>query len=541
MIIKNLEIISFGKFKNQKFDLHSGLNLFSGNNESGKTTIMSFIFAMLYGFGDNRGKNLSLREKYTPWDGGVCEGKLTLENDDGETLTLYRKAGSVKKNDVFKVYNSESGEEYNLSSEDLTGIGSDTFSKTLYIKQLSTVFTEANDEIVQKLSNIASGGDENISFEKALKALETARRKIRPQRGNGGELHQINFEIAEAEKNHSLYSSVAAKLDSDLSSLPKYEKATDDANKKLYEESSKDFSSPIAHLRGRIEEKELNAKNVAQNGSIFSKLPLRAFLRTAALIAILFSVLLSPFFLVLSIIFISLSFIPIKKGNASVKDTELDSLLDELSRLEKEKAAHDEKLVSLREYVKDCEKNLSALKISIESAQLQLSSLKKSDTDVLYGKKENLEKNLSYLTLAIDALSGAHEKIKRNFTPHLTEKASEYFSFITEGKYARIFSDDRFNLSLETDIPRKSEFFSGGTVDQLYLSLRLALADMIFPSGKTFLLLDQPFLQYDTPRRKKTLELLANMSDKRQVLLFGTTFSSDMQAQNIDISRSFEL
>ena len=67
MQINKLEIISFGKFKNKTINLKNGVNIISGENESGKSTVISFIYAMFYGFGESRGKSLSLREKYTPW------------------------------------------------------------------------------------------------------------------------------------------------------------------------------------------------------------------------------------------------------------------------------------------------------------------------------------------------------------------------------------------------------------------------------------------------------------------------------------------
>ena len=47
MIIKTLHLISFGKFKNKTIELSDGLNIIYGKNESGKSTIMKFIYAML--------------------------------------------------------------------------------------------------------------------------------------------------------------------------------------------------------------------------------------------------------------------------------------------------------------------------------------------------------------------------------------------------------------------------------------------------------------------------------------------------------------
>jgi len=110
MIIKRLDITSFGKFSGKVLEFSEGFNVIFGNNESGKSTVINFIFSMLYGFGDNRGKTISLREKYTPWSGGVCEGKMTVLTDDGKNICIYRKAGVAKKYDTLRVYDADTGE-----------------------------------------------------------------------------------------------------------------------------------------------------------------------------------------------------------------------------------------------------------------------------------------------------------------------------------------------------------------------------------------------------------------------------------------------
>lgn len=537
MKITSLDIISFGKFKNKKIELTDGLNILCGNNESGKSTIISFIYAMLYGFGDNRGKVASLREKYTPWDGGVCEGKITLKRSNNENITIYRKAGSVKKNDIVKIYNEDTGEEYSLSPEDLTGVGSDTFMKTLCIKQLSTAFSGTNEEIVQKLSNISSGGDETVSFEKAIKILENARREIKPLRGNGGSLFNVTSEIAQLEKDNALKKALLSQLDDTLSLLPKAESLFKEAEIKLLQEIKEDFISPIAHIRGRIEEKELSIKNRPKKKK---SSPKKALLGSGGILLLL-SLVLFAFFPVFSLVFVALSvfsfimaFRAKEIDEEPYEENEIIELSKELSNLLEKKARHDEKIELLKRNKDDCEKNLSELKIRKDSLSAQLSSIKSADLTSLYEKKRALEKNLSSLNTAIDALTSAHENMQRNFTPLLNKKASEYFSFITSGKYARIFSDEQFNLSIDLDIPRKSELFSGGTIDQLYLSLRLALIDMLFGDEETFILLDQPFLQYDSIRLNEAVRLLESLSDNRQILIFTSnkdTFSSNKLTQ----------
>ena len=75
MIIKKLNLISFGKFKDKTIELNDGFNAVSGDNEAGKSTLAGFIYAMLYGFGSSRKKGINFRDRYSPWDGSAAEWK----------------------------------------------------------------------------------------------------------------------------------------------------------------------------------------------------------------------------------------------------------------------------------------------------------------------------------------------------------------------------------------------------------------------------------------------------------------------------------
>ena len=61
--IKELNIISFGKFENKNIKFDKGFNLVFGKNESGKSTLASFVEGLLYGFDEGKSKsNLSYKK-----------------------------------------------------------------------------------------------------------------------------------------------------------------------------------------------------------------------------------------------------------------------------------------------------------------------------------------------------------------------------------------------------------------------------------------------------------------------------------------------
>lgn len=90
MKIKSLEIYGFGKLENVKIDeFSSGIQVFYGRNEAGKSTLMAFIHAILFGFPLKNQAEL----RYEPKKGYKYGGKLIMETKEGKLLTIERIAG----------------------------------------------------------------------------------------------------------------------------------------------------------------------------------------------------------------------------------------------------------------------------------------------------------------------------------------------------------------------------------------------------------------------------------------------------------------
>jgi len=511
MIIKRLDITSFGKFSGKVLEFSEGFNVIFGNNESGKSTVINFIFSMLYGFGDNRGKTISLREKYTPWSGGVCEGKMTVLTDDGKNICIYRKAGVAKKYDTLRVYDADTGEEYNKTPEEIAGIGQDTFFKTLCIRQLSSAFEGNNDEIIHKLSNISTGADEAVSYEKAQKILDGIRREIQPQRGQGGELSKITRQLAEQEKAYAERKNAESELKTveSLISQAENELMALESKKKCLE--NEDTTLEIARLQGRLEERK-NYSSGNRNLPFFAG-GILCFILFA--VTVFFNSGLSFIFLLASLLLFAGGFI---KSKSEPKNSFME-IEEELKTLIEKKEKHDNEIDSIVRAVNEAEKKIKTLKIRKESLSIAFIN-DDSSPEILIKEKKKLETNLRIVTTTMEALEKAHDNMQKNFTPSLNKKASVYFNHISDGRYSRIFCDKEFGAMIETDIPRESGFFSGGTIDQLYLSVRLALIDMLYADKSCPILLDQPFLQYDSDRKARATDLLSALPSNRQIILF---------------------
>ncbi len=153
------------------------------------------------------------------------------------------------------------------------------------------------------------------------------------------------------------------------------------------------------------------------------------------------------------------------------------------------------------------------------------------DSDDLIARRQQKQEELTRLqgeydaiVLAMDALDSANLTLQNRFSPALGARAAEIFSGITGGKYSRVLLSRDFSLaaeSAEDPSARSVQLLSQGTADQLYLSVRLAICDMVLPPDRAVpLILDDALVSFDDDRLHAALEFLLQESQRRQILLF---------------------
>lgn len=185
--IEKIEINSFGKLKNAFLSLDSGINLMSAPNESGKSTLAAFIKFVFYGFTGARMQSVSDNERklYTPWDGEVSEGSITL-TADGTRYTVHRRCLASGK-DTVEVTNRATGRHEligEVPGEVFFGVTEEVFARTLFFRQLTA--PQSKDEILaERLRNIAISADEQVGTKKAVSELNAAKNELKSRMGNG--------------------------------------------------------------------------------------------------------------------------------------------------------------------------------------------------------------------------------------------------------------------------------------------------------------------------------------------------------------------
>ena len=175
--------------------------------------------------------------------------------------------------------------------------------------------------------------------------------------------------------------------------------------------------------------------------------------------------------------------------------------------------------------------NISDIKIALRGAEENLNILGK-DMERLVVIEEEIERKIKYkeelenkyksLEIAAQAIEELSRDIHSQFTPEINKKVSKIVEKITEGKYNNIKISESLNISVENPITREIidiNSLSGGTIDQLYFSLRFGIINSMV-DNKLPLILDDCFIQYDDSRLKNIIEFLTDIGNERQVILF---------------------
>ncbi len=181
---------------------------------------------------------------------------------------------------------------------------------------------------------------------------------------------------------------------------------------------------------------------------------------------------------------------------------------------------------SIHAEIVTAERELQNLRSTLDRGEGQSSTL--GDPIELEARRQQLTERLAALNEEYDALDMAlkvlgksNEALQNRFSPQLTALATKYLSRLTDGTYSRLMLDQNLGASLypaQVPASKEASYFSGGTKDQLYFAVRLAVSQLLAPG--TPLILDDALVRFDDDRLQKAMQVLQEESKDRQVLLF---------------------
>ena len=141
--------------------------------------------------------------------------------------------------------------------------------------------------------------------------------------------------------------------------------------------------------------------------------------------------------------------------------------------------------------------------------------------DAVNARLDRLAQTYAALELAQNTLQAATAQLQSRFAPRISRDAQQILGRLTDGRYDRLTISQDLSLSAATGeetVLRAAQRRSEGTVDQIYLALRLAVSRALTPQAP--FLLDDALVRFDDVRHAAAMTILQEEAENRQIILF---------------------
>lgn len=552
---------------------------------------------MFYGASKNKnGKEISDYDKYKPWSAEEFSGKIEYTLDSDEKFEVFRDFS--KKNP--KIYNKnleDISNNFNVDKTkgnqffvEQTGIDENLFFNTMTICQEEVVLDSVKqNNLIQKITNVVSSGDDNISYKKTMDKLSkklidevgTARTSERPiniveEEIKNIELDKNNLELCKIEvQNIDTEKSVIK------NNLEITQKELDILNEiKEYKQSELLEEQKIGIAINKLNEYKNKLNTVGNKNYIVtnSKIKiLNPFILLIILIiitgisALLKNAVFTTVIGIISSITFLFNFYKYNKKQKEIakqrednirQNKEIEMIEESIKQCDNEIALNREKIekkqneeksnlikkfgnsVLIDDYMLEETTRISqeinkkqkeyneimlkenALSIKKDNMYVKLEGLvnKAEKLQYLYEQQLELKKLANSIKYAQEGLEEAYAIVKSTVTPKFTGELTKIIKKVTSDKYDNVqFNDnDGLIVELKNGEYTKCDRLSIGTIDQMYLALRLAILNEI--SKETMpIILDEAFVYYDKNRLENILKYISTEYDNRQVIILTCT------------------
>ena len=550
MVILQLNIAEFGKLKNREISLRPGMNVITGDNESGKSTIGAYIRAMIYGL-DESGAEYA---RYLPYGfaGEVFGGSMKVLVDGAfyeifrnflqgqeELRVIKQSDGSVVEDPEFWLVKASSG------------VSREQYEETGYAAQ----FSLQQDLKKWSGSALSPQGAEELRirnrYRKAEKRLEEKRASFEKLQDPGVKVRYLEISQAAEEKEKRF----AVRKEEQQKNAEKLQKMEQDLEKDRVRVATENQEYFDKLKNGMMEAKEALVPVVSEEsrkpagknvlGAVFLTIGI-ALAVAAAYVCFswqIFSVQ-HPWFwyliggfaaaflafaagLVLTIVWAVRTG---RKRRAAEELAVLKPKADEAERNYQHYLDHREELEQKIDKQAFREESIEALKSRQAILDAEIEKLEKESTGLRaeeeelrsrYEEQQSYDVEIRSLNLAIDSFEklGATKNAERN--AELERYAMNYLSMLDRRKKDRIVIADDNTTSVVTENGEIAlADLSMSAAQEVILAIRLAGVEETDPNRTLPIILDDVFAGFDTERLNSCLNLLRSLS--RQVILFSS-------------------
>ncbi len=552
MYLSKLLLKDFGKFNNREIDLKPGLNLIYGGNEAGKTTIKDFIVGMLYGMEKARGLKARFDdyELRKPLSGRGFSGKAYIKKDD---KNYFVERSFLRHNRRVTAMDINSGRELDLRNTNtlqgqLFDVDKNTYENTLCIGEHGAApGKELAADMANYLANLSTTGSADIDKDKAIERLKGEKKKYdtRPYKAKvdliseellafetiDEDIKEIRGKISEVEQEFAMET---AKRKREARKLIESEKGTTYEEDEELNDSMDELAKKAVFLDADLIKDY--KKELPLTDRVWFILLTGVFVVAviAAMVYILpFEDSVRQLFIICTILFVLVTIVEgmYAKGmlNGDIYTPTEEEFKKMIYDLERKQETYEEVEIDMtfaKEFL-DKKAELLAVEKELLDKKERRRQLEE-EIAVANDKISQLEQELHVINLAINTINQVSAEIHGDLGFLINDNISDIVSKITDGKYSDVRMDEKLHVMVkDEDSYVGIEYLSAGTIEQIYLAVRLSVARLLC-RDKMPLVIDDIFTAYDETRLVNTLDCLKTIDTEQIILMTSNPHIGDM-------------
>ena len=455
----------------------------------------SFLCAMLFGMEKGRGRSAvtDAYSQYEPWHAPSFYAGALKFTVGQQKFYLERNFYSKEKNDYLR--NELDGEELSVGFGDLTmllgGVSKDSYASTYDITQAGAATGNQMVKILAEyLAQASDGSDSGVTVADAAASLNARKREMQQEQRRADEEREVRLRELRLEKN-------------------------------LLEQECEG-------IRASIEKYEAHYADDEQTGSTEDWQPektghiLSFFAILIAIILFGFKVYITPaLFWIGELAALAIALFSAirqyKKNQNRAKLQAASMQAEQLRKLREQEAME----AQMQQKKRLADQMLTEWKDSLREKENRLFNLEEEITrQSVQGEAERQRaEDIQALELAAQEITRISQSFYEDMQDELNAEISRYVSLFTAGAYDSVRLDEQGQLQILTEGREvRPELLSRGTLEQIYLALRLAVGNVVTKEEPLPILLDEAFAMYDDDRLAQTLQTLSTLQN--QIFLF---------------------
>ncbi len=552
MKLLSVHVENFGKLHDYDRDFTRNINEITEENGWGKTTLSIFLLVMFYGFDDRMTKKL--REKYAPWNGGAYGGSVVFEAA-GKSYIIERTFGRKRTTeDRFELRDAETNlvsydyDEY--IGDELFRINTESFFRTVFMGQNGCI-TSTTDDINAKIGDLSMVEADMRNFSEAIGRLNDYLNRNSEQRKTG-KIYGMRQEAAALRAKARFATGMKNELadcDNSIEVLQREKEELEVRKKEAVELQSnilKCKEAVLMHEKSKALVKRVKAAEDSKNeaitpdsvsGSVYYAVGVIPLLAGIPAI-ILDSVITGISLFALSVFLFIVGAVTEKKREQRINSEkkrrndiyndalhELEDFLNSVDLKEiKKLSAMPEAMLSLNDADKRrCEISDRLDHVKNELQRLisrreflcdELASAEAAEERARYisGKADEGRERLENAERAMEILKEAKTGFSLRYLEPLKTSLCTYYGMLKGEGAAKCRLDADLTITLEEcGGQREENAFSDGIRNALGLCMRFALIDAMYREEKPFIIMDDPFVHFDTATVNAAMKLLKNL------------------------------